>query len=130
MEIDIEKGKRQVEEIRRELILIENIVGNALPQHHPKTMAGKEVTFSSNMLYQLGFLYFLPQGFTDLNITYSSLLGRSVLFLVVDLRGHIQFAILAFSWTQISVPNNLDLIPGFFFGALDSAYHEESKSSH
>lgn len=60
MERDIEKGKRQVEEVRRELILIENIVGNALPQHHPKTMAGKEVTFSSNHAISIGVPLFPP----------------------------------------------------------------------
>lgn len=73
-------------------------------------------------------LYFLPQGSAELNITYSSLLGKNVLFLDVGLRGHTQFAILAFSYTQISVLSNLSLILSCFFSVLDSAYHEQSRS--
>lgn len=59
MEAVTEKVKRQVKEIRRELILIGNIVGNALPQHHSKTKAGEEVIFSSNYAILLGFLCFI-----------------------------------------------------------------------
>lgn len=101
MEAIIEKGKRQVEEVHRELILIGNIVGNALLQHHPKTKAGEEATFSSSHVsIGVPMLYLLLQGSAELNITYSSLLGRNVFFLDAGLRGHIQFAILAFPWTR------------------------------
>lgn len=74
-------------------------------------------------------LYFLPQVSAELNIIYSSLSGRNV-FLDVGLRGHIQFAILVFSYTQISVLSNLSLIPICLFSVLDSAYHEQSRSGH